>query len=414
MSGCEWDDETGESRGFHQYGYDGEDFIALDLQTLTWIAPKPQGFITKLRWDTDKARLDGNKYFIHLYPDWLKKYVQYARSFLQRTVKHSLMFSLTTSSGVPDFPEYMGSALVDEVQVGYFDSNIRTAEPKVDWMRKLMKDDPQHLEWYVNKCIEHQHFFKATIDSLMKRLNQTEGAHILQQISGCEWDEENGDIKGFQQYGFNGEDFIALDLKTLTWVAPNPLAFITKLKWDTETARLEYNKYYYIHVYSDWLKKYVNYSRSFLKRTGLPSVSLLQKTPSSQVTCHATGFYPDRADLFWRKDGEELHEDVDKVEILPNHDGTFQMSVDLNISSIAPEDWKKYDCVFQLSGVKDVIITKLDKSVIRTNWVSPSGFPAGAVIGVVVGLLLLLLCITGLFIWRKKTNGFRPANRKIF
>uniref|UniRef100_A0A3P8SZR7 Ig-like domain-containing protein n=1 Tax=Amphiprion percula TaxID=161767 RepID=A0A3P8SZR7_AMPPE len=325
-------------------------------------------------------------------------------------VKHSLVFSLTASSGVPDFPEYMGSALVDEVQVGYFDSNTKTAEPKVDWIRKLIKDDPQHLEWYVNKCIEHQHFFKATIDSLVKRLNQTEGAHILQQISGCEWDEENGDIKGFQQYGFNGEDFIALDLKTLTWVAPNPLAFITKLKWDTETARLEYNKYYYIHVYSAWLKKYVNYSRSFLQRTDHPSVSLLQKTPSSQVTCHATGFYPDRADLFWRKDGEELHEDVDKVEILPNHDGTFQMSVDLNISSIAPEDWKKYDCVFQLSGVKDDVIIKLDKSVIRTNWVSPSGFPAGAVIGVVVGLLLLLLCITGLFIWRKKTNGFKPAN----
>ncbi|XP_051811446.1 BOLA class I histocompatibility antigen, alpha chain BL3-6-like [Acanthochromis polyacanthus] len=136
------------------------------------------------------------------------------------------------------------------------------------------------------------------------------------------------------------------------------------------------------------------------------------KTPSSPVTCHTTGFYPNRADLFWRKDGEELHEDVDKGEILPNHDGTFQMSVDLNISSITPEDWMKYDCVFQLSDVKDDIITKLDKSVIRTNWVPPSGFPAGAVIGVVVGLLLLLLllCITGLFMWTKKTNGFRAAN----
>ncbi|XP_051811501.1 BOLA class I histocompatibility antigen, alpha chain BL3-7-like [Acanthochromis polyacanthus] len=118
--------------------------------------------------------------------------------------------------------------------------------------------------------------------------------------------------------------------------------------------------------------------------------------------------------MFWRKDGEELHEDADKGEILPNHDGTFQMSVDLSISSIALEDWKKYDCVFQLSGVKDDIITKLDKSVIRTNWVPPSGFPAGAVIGVVVGLLLLSLCIAGLFMWRKKTNGFRPANSKIF
>ena len=54
-------------------------------------------------------------------------------------------------------------------------------------------------------------------------------------------------------------------------------------------------------------------------------------------------------------------------EILPNHDGSFQMNVDLNISSVTPEDWRRYECVFQLSGVKDDIITKLDKTVIKTN-----------------------------------------------
>ena len=96
-------------------------------------------------------------------------------------------------------------------------------------------------------------------------------------------------------------------------------------------------------------------------------MSLLQKTPSSPVSCHATGFYPDRATLFWRKDGDDLHEDVDHGEILPNHDGTFQMSADLKLSSVTPEDWRRYDCVFRLSGVKDDIVTRLDKAVIRSN-----------------------------------------------
>lgn len=70
--------------------------------------------------------------------------------------------------------------------------------------------------------------------------------------------------------------------------------------------------------------------------------------------------------MVWRKDGVELHEGVDKREILPNDDGTFQMSVHLKLSSVTPEEWERYDCVFQLSGEKD-IMTKLEKAMIKIN-----------------------------------------------
>ncbi|XP_035799999.1 major histocompatibility complex class I-related gene protein-like isoform X4 [Amphiprion ocellaris] len=172
--------------------------------------------------------------------------------------------------------------------------------------------------------------------------------------------------------------------------------------WQLQTERFMYYK----HLF----KYEIETAKQRFNQTGeLPSVSLLQKTPSSPVTCLATGFYPHRADLFWRKNGEELHEDVDKGEILPNHDGTFQMSVDLNISSIAPEDWEKYDCVFQLSGVKDVLVTKLDKRKILSNKGS-SGFPVAAV-GVIGGLFVLAVCITAVLICRRKYNGFsRTSN----
>ncbi|XP_067468566.1 uncharacterized protein [Thunnus thynnus] len=282
--------------------------------------------------------------------------------------KHSLKYFFTTSSGVKNFPDYVAVGLVDEVPAGYYDIISKTVEGKQDWTQKMFEDDPQHMEWYTQRCLLHQYDDKAQIDILKQQLNQTEGVHIFQRMSSCEWDDETGEVNGFVQYGYDGEDFIAFDLKTLTWIALKPQAVITKHKWDRDRALSERSTYFITQQCPQFMKRYLDLGKSSLLRTELPSVSLLQKTPSSPVSCHATGFYPTRAMMFWWKDGEELYEDVEHEEILPNHDGSFQMSVDLNLSSVTPEDWRRYECVFYLSGAKNDIVTKLDKAVIRTNW----------------------------------------------
>lgn len=77
----------------------------------------------------------------------------------------------------------------------------------------------------------------------------------------------------------------------------------------------------------------------------------------------------------WTKDGEELHEEVERGQILPNHDGTFQTSAELNLGSVQPEDWTRYQCVFQLSGLKDDVVTTLDRNKILP--VPPGPDPEG-------------------------------------
>ncbi|XP_041665934.1 major histocompatibility complex class I-related gene protein-like [Cheilinus undulatus] len=320
-------------------------------------------------------------------------------------VKHSLTFVLTASYGVPEFPEFVGVGMVDGVQSGYCNSPTNAVVPTREWMKEFFRDNPQYLEFLSAMCLNYHYHLKVHINIIMHHLNQSGGVHILQKMSGCEWDEETGETAGYNQYGYDGEDFLTLDFEALTWVALNPKAIMTKLRWDTDKAYLQSDKVFYIHNCPRWLKSYIQQASISLPKTVLPSVSLLQKSPSSPVSCFATGFYPDRAVMFWRKDGEELYEGVDHGEILPNNDDTFQMSVDLNISSVKPEDWEKYECVFQLSGVEEDIVTRLDKSEIRSNNGSPPWFPV--VIGVVPGLLLLSVSIAGFIMWRKKKNGER-------
>ncbi|XP_059185120.1 class I histocompatibility antigen, F10 alpha chain-like [Centropristis striata] len=320
---------------------------------------------------------------------------------------HSMMNFITGSSQVPNFPEFVVVGLVNEIETDHYDSNSRKYEPKQEWMIRATEDDPQYWQRNTENRFGDQQLFKVNIEVVKQRFNQTGGVHIFQVMQGCEWDDETDEVKGYEQYAYDGEDFISYDLKTETWVAPKQQAVISKHKWDNNKALMAQKKHYFTQICPEWLKKYVKFGRSSLLRKDLPSVSLLQKTPSSPVSCHATGFYPDGAMMFWRKDGEELHEDVDLGEILPNHDGSFQMSVDLDLSSVKPEDWTRYDCVFQLVGVKEHIFTRLEEEKIRTNREKPTD-KNGIIIAAVVlplVLLLLLLAVIGFLVYRRRITG---------
>ncbi|CAL1614406.1 unnamed protein product [Knipowitschia caucasica] len=222
---------------------------------------------------------------------------------------------------------------------------------------------------------------------------------------GCEWDDETGEVNGYEQDAFDGEDFIVFDLKTLTWIAPRQEAFITKLKLDSDEGYKAYNINYYTQICPTSLKKYVSHGKDALMRTVLPSISLLQKSSSSPVTCHATGFFPGQASIFWTKDGDIYYEGVDFGETLPNNDETFQTSVELDVSSVPSEDWGRYNCVFRLSGYKEEIITRLDKAAIRTNEKPTSSL---IVTVVVLGVCAAVAAAAvGFFIYKKK-NAKRP------
>uniref|UniRef100_A0A3P9KCD2 Ig-like domain-containing protein n=1 Tax=Oryzias latipes TaxID=8090 RepID=A0A3P9KCD2_ORYLA len=231
--------------------------------------------------------------------------------------KHSLEYFCTAASGVKEFPEFVGVATVDKDFVGSCSMIIHRKEPKHTVIKKFFEENSKEMRMYFLECQDNERFYASK--------------HVLQQHSGCEWDDETGETKSFNRYAYDGEDFPKLDLLKHEWTALTEKALI------------------------------------FFFSVVLPSVSLLQRSNSSLVSCHATGFFPDMVDLFWMKDGEEFHEDVEKGEILPHNDETFQMSIYLNTSSLPLTDWKKFSCVFQLFRNQKNITISLDKTKIRTN-----------------------------------------------
>ncbi|XP_055017845.1 major histocompatibility complex class I-related gene protein-like [Boleophthalmus pectinirostris] len=257
----------------------------------------------------------------------------------------------------------------------------------------------------------NQQTLKLTMKTVKQRLYVTEGVHLWQNMYGCDWDDETDEIRGYDQYAFDGEDFIAFDFETETFVAPKQQAFITKQKWEKMGYGV-HQKNYITHECVKYLKKHVHNGEHVLKRTELPLVSLLQKSSSGPVTCHATRFYPDRAMLFWTKDGVEVTEDVDPGEILPNGDGTFQTSVSLDLSSVPPEDWDRFNCVFQLSGVQDDYVTRLDRTKIITNNRNNEETPTDLVSVLVPVAVVLILIFAVAFVLIRKFRAKLPPTRK--
>uniref|UniRef100_A0A3Q2QDL6 Ig-like domain-containing protein n=1 Tax=Fundulus heteroclitus TaxID=8078 RepID=A0A3Q2QDL6_FUNHE len=240
------------------------------------------------------------------------------------SVTHSLKYFYTASSQVQNFPEFVIVGLVDDVQIVKYDSITNKTEPTQDWMRKN-SDQVCWIEESITN-LRSQYAYKVNIEIANFLYSLSSGVHVYQTMYGCEWDDETGEVFGYHQYGYDGEDWIIWDMKENRWIAAKQQAVITTNRWNNNRAKLERHKNYFNQICPEWLKKYVDYGRSSLMRTDLPSVSFLQKSSSSPVSCHATGFYPNRAEMFWRKDGEEVHDGVVKGEILPNNDGTFQMS----------------------------------------------------------------------------------------
>ncbi|KAK3538601.1 hypothetical protein QTP86_007673 [Hemibagrus guttatus] len=229
--------------------------------------------------------------------------------------------------------------------------------PKTEWIQKISANDTHYWNTQSQHVKDHQDQLLDTVDRVMKSLNQNEGVHTLQRMYSCEL-HDNSSTRGYDQYGYDGEDFISLDLNTGSWTADNDKAEIFIKQWDPTGDEAQYWKVYLKNDCIEQLQKFVSYSK---ERKVPPTASVFQKhSPSPEVVCHATGFFPKPVNISWRKDGEDVNEDVELRETLPNQDGSFQKR---SILKVPAEELQKhtYTCVIQHSSLEEELVLEVPK-----------------------------------------------------
>ncbi|XP_034369619.1 major histocompatibility complex class I-related protein 1 isoform X3 [Arvicanthis niloticus] len=152
---------------------------------------------------------------------------------------------------------------------------------------------------------------------------------------GCEL-LEDGSTTGFLQYAYDGQDFIIFNKDTLSWLAVDNVAHITKRAWEANLHELQYQKNWLEEECIAWLKRFLEYGRDVLERTEPPVVRTTRKETFPGITtlfCRAHGFYPPEISMTWMKNGEEIAQEVDYGGVLPSGDGTYQMWVSVDLDS---------------------------------------------------------------------------------
>uniref|UniRef100_W5LVT1 Ig-like domain-containing protein n=1 Tax=Lepisosteus oculatus TaxID=7918 RepID=W5LVT1_LEPOC len=323
---------------------------------------------------------------------------------LVSAVTHSLRYFHTGFTGVPGFPEFVAVGMVDDEQIDYYDSVTQKDVPKQQWMKDHM--DASYWERQTQKRFGWQQGSnKYALEELPKRFNQTDSKHSSHELSSC---LRRG--QGCPGQGWTGSCLVSApgelcvtkqDVSALFTVACARQRAVTEDRAECSDLSLTHTQQDSSHLEIG----------SISLSPERPQVSVFHKDSRSggtELTCLATGFFPRDILVSWLRDGQELQEDVDSGEVLPNGDGSFQVRKSLRVRA-GEED--KYSC--------RVDHKSLSPGDILMPWGEFRGVghrgkevPIIAAVCAVVALAVIAVVAVVLVRRRKSSGGQKPIYRQ--
>ncbi|XP_025031947.1 major histocompatibility complex class I-related gene protein-like [Python bivittatus] len=262
---------------------------------------------------------------------------------------HSLMYFCTSvSEPSQGLPQFVSLGYVDAQVFVYYDTSSRVLQPRVSWMEEVGKEDPQFWDTQTQLAHSSEVILRAGLEALRTLYNQSEGLHGWQIMCGCEL-QGDGSKGGFFRCGYDGRTFITFDKETLTWVAHNPQAQITRRKWDSIPGYNQRLKTYLEEECIEWLEKFLSYGKEMLLRTKAPHGS-----------------------------------------VAPNADGTYHYWLSIQID---PQERDRYRCHVEHDGLQEPV--DVDVKVPESN--------PGHIIGCLLAAVVLVIAvIVGILMYRSK------------
>ncbi|XP_042794135.1 class I histocompatibility antigen, Gogo-B*0103 alpha chain-like isoform X2 [Panthera onca] len=316
---------------------------------------------------------------------------------------HSLMyFGTAVSRPSLGEPRYLEVGYVDDTQFARFDSDASSPrmEPRVQWLKQ---EAPEYWEQETRGAKDTAQTFRQSLNTLRGYYNQSEaGSHTIQWLSSCEVGPDWRLLRGYWQFAYDGEDYIALNEDLRSWTAADTAAQITRRKWEAAGAA-EHQRNDLQVTCVEWLRKYLERGNKTLLRTDPPKTHITHyPTSDHDVTlkCWALGFYPAEITLTWQRDGEDLIQDTEFVDTRPGGDGTFQKWVAVVVPS---GEEQRYTCHVQHGGLPKPLMLK---------WESPPqrSIPMVGIVAGLVSFVVISAVVVGAVIWRRYSQGGRERS----
>nr|ASK05140.1 MHC class I antigen [Pan paniscus] len=295
-------------------------------------------------------------------------------------------------------PRFISVGYVDDTQFVRFDSDAASPrmEPRAPWIEQ---EGPEYWDRETQISKTNAQTDRGSLRNLRGYYNQSEaGSHTLQRMYGCDVGPDGRLLRGYEQFAYDGKDYIALNEDLSSWTAADTAAQISQRKLEAARAAEQWRAYLE-GLCVEWLRRYLENGKETLQRADPPKTHVTHHPISDHeatLRCWALGFYPAEITLTWQRDGEDQTQDTELVETRPAGDRTFQKWAAVVVPSGQEQ---RYTCHVQHEGLPEPLTLRWEPS-------SQSTIP---IVGIVAGLAVLAVVVTGAVVaavmCRRKSSG---------